>query len=59
MMRAGEVIDKVSKVTARLTGQASGMYIQKKPLSRSQIDQWIRELEDVVLTLKRLRGDKV
>lgn len=54
--RAGPVIDQVSKVTAKITGQASGLFIQRKPIRPDQVDMWIRQLEELVALLKSLRG---
>lgn len=57
-LTAGPVLDQVSKVTAKITGQASGLFMQKKAVKADQIDMWIRMLEEILAMLKELRGQK-
>lgn len=58
-MSGGEVLDRVSKITARITGKASGLLVQRRSIERAVINEWIDQLEELVLILRRLRGEKV
>ena len=58
-LTGGQVLDLVSKTTAKITGQASGLLVQRRSIERAVINEWIEKLEELVLVLRRLRGEKV
>lgn len=53
------VLESVSRTTAKITGKASGLLVQRKSIERAIINEWIDQLEELVLMLKRLRGDRI
>lgn len=58
-LTGGQVLDLVSKKTAKITGKASGLLVQRRSIERAQINEWITDLEELALVLRRLRGEKV